>query len=875
MRAQLTSLTSAILFASSIQVLPPPFTTVLLRVGTFTFTMDISSETSTPHAPVLRLCPGLMSLQCGLPLEDWDDHPLCASSRVLDDPPCRGLFACPVCSQWPEDKRQRFLATRSITAGQRGTSFLSPPPDQSLPSFSSLLSVDLGLPPAPCPPTPPPSTGSTGLPPSLQDTLSSVLARLDSLESAQHSGGEKDSTLPPTAPAPARGLAGPARHRSRSPLQVDSEGFRSPGLHNPWGQAQHSHHNGHCRQEDTSTRKSPVSPRPRPLYYRYRRHRRRSPRSSPSPSSSGDRRRTGPYVYRRSPGRQHPASQYRSPQLPDGHQRRRPHSYAHRQQGDVTDATALVGRRPASSPPLTRVTAAPAQHDRRGARGSPPPLFRVPSPTRHVRCHTRSSSRDSSHNECRPDFGTRRHSRASSSCSHSRSCSRSCSQDEYNTSISFSSKLTLVRDIFAAEPSMQERPPTPPRSANVNVGSRRPSSSSSKPRSLPWNPSAARIHDSYWDLLRGKDPKSKSTDATGLPISTYLKKPRFRDRYYRISGEPDATFSAFVPSKFRVLQPTDKSATHAKPAFTDAYVADFEVQLKRTATILSFQDWFIGAVLELSRQLPLSSRSDTLTTLQELLYSVSRAGYDAQDHVSHLLFNLVLHRHDAYLRDTFTMLSTPTKLLLRSHRLNSRQLFDNEACTSALETFTHASNVSLLTQAIKSHSAAPPRRFSATNIDHRRRPPTPPQRQPSRDFSRSTRGKPRFFPSSFKKGGADLRTSIDLSPTDPSPSPVTVPPLPDFPVPALNDSPVGARLQLYWRNWQHISADPWVISVLRDGYYLPFSADPPPLTSDPPLLSYSRSHPLFQELTSQVQALLEKGLLNRQTSHPGFTAACS
>ena len=369
---------------------------------------------------------------------------------------------------------------------------------------------------------------------------------------------------------------------------------------------------------------------------------------------------------------------------------------------------------------------------------SPPPLFCVPSPTRHVRRHAHSSSQDSSHDECRPDFGTHHHSRASSSRSRSRSCSRSCSQDEYNTSLSFSSKLTLVRDIFAAEPSMQERPPTPPQSTNVNVDSRRPSSSSSKPCSLPWNPSAERIHNSYWDLLRGKDPKSKSMDATGLPIGTYLKKPRFRGHYYRISGEPDTTFSAFVPSKFRVLQPMDKSATPAKPAFTDADVTDFEVLLKCTATILSFQDWFIGAVLELSRQLSLSSRSDTLTTLQELLYSASRAGYDTQDHVSHLLFNLVLRRRDAYLWDTFTTLPTPTKRLLRSHRLNRRQLFDDEACTAALETFTCASNVSLLTQAIKSRSAAPSRRSSATNADHRRRPPTPPWRQPSRDSSHST-----------------------------------------------------------------------------------------------------------------------------------------
>ena len=203
-----------------------------------------------------------------------------------------------------------------------------------------------------------------------------------------------------------------------------------------------------------------------------------------------------------------------------------PHSYTHRQQGDVTDATALVGRRPASPPPLTRVTAAPAQHDRRGAHGSPPPLFCFPSPTHHVRRHARSSSRDSSHDERRLDFSTRHHSRASTS--HSRSRSRSRSQDEHNTSLSFSSKLTLVRDIFAAEPSMQERPPMPPRSANVNVGSQRPSSSSSKPRSLPWNLSAARIHDSYWDLLRGKDPKSKQ--GTSNPWNTSFRHERNRQQ---------------------------------------------------------------------------------------------------------------------------------------------------------------------------------------------------------------------------------------------------------------------------------------------------------------------------------------------------------
>ena len=60
--------------------------------------------------------------------------------------------------------------------------------------------------------------------------------------------------------------------------------------------------------------------------------------------------------------------------------------------------------------------------------------------------------------------------------------------------------------------------------------------------------------------------------------------------------------------------------------------------------------------------------------------------------------------------------------------------------------------------------------------------------------------------------------------------------------------------------------------MLRDGYYLPFSADPLPLTSELPLLSYSCSHLLFQELTSQVQALLAKGAIEQMDFSPGFNS---
>ena len=174
---------------------------------------------------------------------------------------------------------------------------------------------------------------------------------------------------------------------------------------------------------------------------------------------------------------------------------------------------------------------------------------------------------------------------------------------------------------------------------------------------------------------------------------------------------------------------------------------------------------------------------------------------------------------------------------------------------SAVQTFTHASNISLLTQAIKFHSA--PRCASSPHADHHRCQSSPHPRQCTRHSSRPTQDNPWSYPSPLhKRWVADLRTGTDLHATDSCFSSSTVLLLLDFLVPTHNDSPVGARLQLYWRNWQDFT-DPWVISVLWDGYYVPFAANLP-LTLDLPL-PYSRSYPLIQELTSLVQALLAKG----------------
>jgi len=81
---------------------------------------------------------------------------------------------------------------------------------------------------------------------------------------------------------------------------------------------------------------------------------------------------------------------------------------------------------------------------------------------------------------------------------------------------------------------------------------------------------------------------------------------------------------------------------------------------------------------------------------------------------------------------------------------------------------------------------------------------------------------------------------------------------------------VGGRLQSYWRNWELINANPWVISVLSKGYLLPLEDDVP-LTSSPPPLGYQLHHPLFAELRAQLQIMLAKQAIEEvPDSSPGF-----
>ena len=83
---------------------------------------------------------------------------------------------------------------------------------------------------------------------------------------------------------------------------------------------------------------------------------------------------------------------------------------------------------------------------------------------------------------------------------------------------------------------------------------------------------------------------------------------------------------------------------------------------------------------------------------------------------------------------------------------------------------------------------------------------------------------------------------------------------------------VGGSLAQHWRQWQAVGAETWVVTVLRDGYRVPFMDSPPPLSRT--LVSFPRyraGSPRAQALRQEVEGILAKGALEiARDPGPGF-----
>ena len=77
--------------------------------------------------------------------------------------------------------------------------------------------------------------------------------------------------------------------------------------------------------------------------------------------------------------------------------------------------------------------------------------------------------------------------------------------------------------------------------------------------------------------------------------------------------------------------------------------------------------------------------------------------------------------------------------------------------------------------------------------------------------------------------------------------------------------PVGARLQRFWQVWHFLGANKRVVSILQEGYTLPFK-EKPPLTRSPVIISGYANPVKNKHIKDSLQALLQKQAVEKVTT---------
>ena len=80
----------------------------------------------------------------------------------------------------------------------------------------------------------------------------------------------------------------------------------------------------------------------------------------------------------------------------------------------------------------------------------------------------------------------------------------------------------------------------------------------------------------------------------------------------------------------------------------------------------------------------------------------------------------------------------------------------------------------------------------------------------------------------------------------------------------VENPPVGARLQRFWQFWHYLGANPRVVSILQEGYHLPFK-EKPPLTRSPVIISGYANPVKSKHLKDSLQALIQKQAVEKVT----------
>ena len=301
-------------------------------------------------------------------------------------------------------------------------------------------------------------------------------------------------------------------------------------------------------------------------------------------------------------------------------------------------------------------------------------------------------------------------------------------------------------------------------------------------------------------------------------------------------------------------------------------VSSMETMLSGVCEVAFWLDWWLSTCGGFREHMPVEVRAD----FERLILSGSRALEFLASQDCMALGNLVLSRRDPLLADVRSMVPVQEVACLRYSPLpETVSIFPSPPLLdSALTKMRAAANDALVQRTL--HPPRIPRKPAAaggfagsssagsTQVSSAGARPAPKQSSTSSPSGQSCKKRKN------RKGKAPF--------SSPSEPPAALGEKVKEPERSRPDGTtlllrVGGCLALHWWRWQAIGAEPWVVTVLRVGYRVPFTDSHPPLSRTPVSFpTYWAGSPRAQALRQEVEGMLAKGAIEIALDlGPGFS----
>ena len=339
---------------------------------------------------------------------------------------------------------------------------------------------------------------------------------------------------------------------------------------------------------------------------------------------------------------------------------------------------------------------------------------------------------------------------------------------------------------------------------------------------------------------------------------------RRQRRYYGTSISSFPGPYTVLPGLTSITMEKASEVRKRSVSLSASQVSSLETMLSGMCEVASWLDWWLSTCGGYRDLLPVESRAD----FERLMMSGSRALEFLASQGCTALGNLVLSRRDALLADVRGTVPAEEVARLRYSPLPlSASIFPHALLDSALLKMRAAASDALVQRTL--HPPRIPRKPAASGqasgsttarsgqASTRSSQPLP---LPPVSLARERRRARVRLPFPLPLEAPAAREVKEKGPGRSQPDGVTLP------------MRVGGCLSPHWRRWQEIGAETWVVTVLRDGYRVPFKDSPPPLARIPVSFpTYRAGSPRAQALRQEVEAMLAKGALEiARDPGPGF-----